>query len=190
MKPQSRVVGVDDSPFTFEEEQVILAGAVVRLPAYLEGVLVGTATVDGDDATERIAAMVGGSKFAEGASLVLLDGGAVGGFNVVDVDALAEALALPVATVTRRAPDMGAIETALKAKFEDWETRLERLTRHPLREVETSHNPLYVQCVGIEPQEAEWAIRRSTVRGVVPEPLRVAHLVATAVKRGESHGRA
>jgi endonuclease V-like protein UPF0215 family len=190
MKPQSRIVGVDDSPFTFEEQEVVLAGAVVRLPAYLEGVLISSARVDGEDATERIAEMIERSKFAEGAALVLLDGGAVGGFNVVDVDELHERLGIPVATVTRRAPDMEAIESALRARFDDWERRLRILTRHSLHMVETEHNPLFVQCIGMGLDEVKWALSRATVRGVIPEPLRVAHLVATAVKRGESHGRA
>ena len=33
-------------------------------------------------------------------------------------------------------------------------------------------------------------VRRCTVRGCLPEPIRLAHLVATALVRGESKGKA
>jgi hypothetical protein len=47
-----------------------------------------------------------------------------------------------------------------------------------------------VQHVGIGFAELKSVIRKSTVRGALPEPIRVAHLIVTAFKRGESYGRA
>ena len=38
--------------------------------------------------------------------------------------------------------------------------------------------------------EVQEALALTTVRGVLPEPLRVAHLIAAGIARGESHGRA
>jgi len=38
--------------------------------------------------------------------------------------------------------------------------------------------------------ELREVIDLSTVRGALPEPLRIAHLIATALAKGESHGRA
>ncbi|HEY5539301.1 MAG TPA: DUF99 family protein, partial [Thermoplasmata archaeon] len=43
---------------------------------------------------------------------------------------------------------------------------------------------------GMTPDELRSAIRRCTVRGALPEPLRIAHLIATALVRGESKGKA
>jgi endonuclease V-like protein UPF0215 family len=190
MKPHVRVLGIDDSAFSFDEEEVVVVGAVVRLPNYLEGVLKTTAEVDGDDATDRLSEMIKASRYAENLAAILIDGIAVGGFNIIDIDSLHSELNIPVATVTRDEPDLISIETALKAKFPDWERRFGLITKHELEEVETEHKPLYVQAVGEDVQNIKEMIGKSTVLGALPEPIRMAHLIATAMKTGESHGRA
>jgi len=47
-----------------------------------------------------------------------------------------------------------------------------------------------VTYVGTTEAEVEKALSLTTVRGVLPEPLRVAHLIAAGIVRGESRGRA
>lgn len=188
MKRQVRVLGIDDAPFTFEDEEVEVVGVLVRLPSYVEGIMVTKVTVDGRDATERLSEMIGGSRFREGLALILLDGAALGGFNVVDVEGLHERLSIPVATVTRKEPDLPSMERALKARFPDWKERLQLIQRSVLERVETPHKPLYVHALGMPMEDVRALLRRATVRGALPEPLRIAHLIATAIKVGESKG--
>lgn len=185
-----RVLGIDDSPFSFSSGKVLLVGAVVRLPNYLEGVMRTECAVDGTDANQAIEGMLLRSRYREQLKLVLLDGAAVGGFNVVDIDLLHRRTGLPFATVTRDPPDMEKVAAALRKHFGDWEERLEVIARHRLRPVDTGHKPLLVASVGMDEGEADRLIARSVVRGVVPEPVRVAHLIAAAMARGESKGRA
>ncbi len=187
-KPQFRVVGIDDAPFSFRDAETEVVGVVVRAPAYVEGVMMTRVAVDGRDADARLAVMIGRSRFRDNLALVLLDGAALGGFNVVDLDALHKSAGVPVATVTAKEPDPGSMEKALRARFEDADERLAVLRRHKLSRVETAHKPLYVACVGMGIRDLADAIRRCTVRGALPEPLRIAHLVATAIKKGESRG--
>ncbi len=190
MKPHLRVLGLDDSAFSFDEQEVVVVGAVVRLPNYLEGVLKTTVEVDGTDATERLAEMVGGSRYGENLAAIFIDGIALGGFNIIDIEALNSDLHTPIVTVTRDKPDLESMKTALKAKFEDWERRFELISKTELHEVETEHKPLYVQVVGEDLDIIKGIIAKSTVLGALPEPVRMAHLIATAMKTGESHGRA
>lgn len=185
-----RVMGIDDSAFSFDEDAVVVVGVVVRLPNYLEGVLTTTSEVDGSDATERLKEMIGGSRYVENLAAILIDGIAIGGFNVIDLESLHAALDTPVATVTRDKPDLESMKKALKAKFPDWEERFSLITRAELHEVETQHKPLYVQVVGEGIENIKEIIAKSTVLGSLPEPIRMAHLIATAIKTGESHGRA
>lgn len=185
-----RVLGIDDSPFTFKEKDVVVIGAAVRVPNYLEGVLKTKAEIDGTDATERLREMVVNSRYMENLAAVLVDGIAIGGFNVIDVEALYADLGIPIITITRDKPDIESIEEALKAKFSDWERRLDLITKMELHEVETEHKPLYVQFVGTELPDVEEIVSKSTVLGALPEPIRIAHLIATALRTGESHGRA
>ena len=190
MKAKSRFLGIDDGPFHFGDREVPVVGVAVQAPAYIEGVLMTHAQVDGRDATERILEMIRRSRYREGLRMVFLNGIAVGGFNVIDVDALHRELGVPVVTVTRRAPDLDAIRGALRRKFEDWEERWALIEGHRIEEITTRHTPLRVTYVGATRAEVVEALALTTVRGALPEPLRVAHLVAAATVKGESHGRA
>jgi len=190
MKPKSRFLGIDDAPFRFGDSRVPIVGVVVQAPAYIEGVLTTDAEVDGTDATERVSMMIRRSRYREGLAMVFVNGAAVGGFNVLDVDALRETAGVPVVTITRRRPDLAAIEKALRYRFADWQARLALIRKHGVEAMPTKHKPLYVTYVGASRHEVREALALTTVRGALPEPLRVAHLVGTAIVRGESHGRA
>ncbi|MDG6221559.1 MAG: DUF99 family protein, partial [Candidatus Thermoplasmatota archaeon] len=79
---------------------------------------------------------------------------------------------------------------ALKKHFDDWEYRCELITKNKLFTVETRHQPLHVSAWGISQEDAAIIIRNNTIRGAVPECLRVAHLIARGIVEGESRGRA
>ncbi|HEV8595952.1 MAG TPA: DUF99 family protein [Thermoplasmata archaeon] len=190
MKAQGRLLGIDDAPFRFGDAETEVVGVLVRAPNYVEGAMTTRVAVDGRDATAKLAAMIQRSRFREVVTLVLIDGAALGGFNVVDIEALYQETALPVATVTRDEPDVAAMEKALRARFPDAEERIAILHRQKLFTVDTGHKPLYVSCAGMAPREVGDAIQKCTLRGAIPEPIRIAHIVATAIKKGESHGRA
>lgn len=189
MKDQVRVLGVDDSPFEFGDQRSLVVGALVRAPNYLEAVMRTEVEVDGDDATDRLVEMVEGSRYAEQVALVIVDGIALAGFNVIDMESFHERAGMPIATVTRDEPDMAGIESALRKHFTDWEMRLSLVTRVPLRPLDTGHKPLYASVVGMGWADFARLVQTMTVRGVVPEPVRIAHLVSAAMVRGESRGR-
>lgn len=190
MKPHVRVLGIDDSPFTFGDDKALVVGVVIRLPSYLEGVMRTWCSVDGEDANEVVSEMIEGSRFREQIKLAMVDGVALGGFNVVDISSLNRRTGVPFATVTRDLPDLVKMESALRKNFDDWERRMSVITKHALRKVSTDHKPLYVAQTGIDDAMADELIRGSIVRGALPEPLRIAHLIATAMETGESKGRA
>ncbi|MFO7619372.1 MAG: DUF99 family protein [Thermoplasmata archaeon] len=190
MKQQIRVLAIDDGPFNFGEEKAGIVGVVMRLPSYVEGVMTSEVEIDGLDSTDKILEMISKSRYMDGVKLILLDGAALGGFNVVDVKRIHLETGIPVATVTRDRPDYGDIENALRKHFDDWETRLAMLRSTELEEFETEHTPIFVGRVGIDKKVLAEMLAASTVQGALPEALRVAHLIATAIARGESRGRA
>ena len=168
-----------------------LVGIVFSTPNYVEGIVRTSVTIDGTDATERILSVLEGSPFLDGVRAVLLDGIAVGGFNLIDLDRLHERLQRPIVTVTRHLPDFSAIRAALRKYFprdaaERWAlVRAHALFRLPMLE----GNPLRVSAVGCTRAEAAAIVRRTTVRGNVPEPLRLARLVARALASPTEGGR-
>lgn len=190
MKPKARVLGIDDAPFDFDDATVPVVGALMRGPTYLEAVLRTDVTVDGRDATDRVVEMVLGSSHVESLQAVLLDGIAFGGFNVVDLDALHDRIGVPVVTVTRDAPDLDAMRDTLQERFDDWESRWAPIAEGEIRPVATDHAPIHVKAVGIDDDAVDDLVRQFTVRGRIPEPVRVAHLIAGGIATGESGGRA
>ncbi len=182
----SNVIGFDDAPFLPGYVGPVKVVGTVFARLRLNGILIGEVEKDGDDAAERLAELIQRSKFIENLHLVLLQGMALGGFNVVDVGQLHERLGLPVLIVARREPDMAAIREALLTKVpggaQKW-ARVERLgAMEPLRAV-------YIQRTGLSRAQAETVLDLFTVEGHIPEPLRTAHLIAGALVNGESRGR-
>jgi len=192
LKDQIRVCGIDDAPFEFgnRNARATVIGAVVRAPSYLEGVLRFDVAVDGTDATEGIAKALLHSRFEEQIRAVMIDGVCLAGFNVIDIEELSGKLGLPVVTVTRDRPDMGSIESALSKHFEDWKDRYRTISEIPLLEMETDNNPIFVSYAGIAEKEVAALVKATTVKGAIPEPIRMAHIIASGVTRGESKGKA
>jgi endonuclease V-like protein UPF0215 family len=161
---------------------------VLRLPGYVEGVMVSEVTVDGSDADHAIKDLLSDSRYREQIRLVMIDGVAFGGFNVIDIDELSRSVGVPFCTVTRDRPDLLSMRAALQKNFADWDRRFEIVERHALNEVRTGQGSVFISISGIPLEDAEELLRGSTLQGAVPEPLRLAHLIATAMVKGESKG--
>lgn len=181
-----RAIGFDDAPFGRRRGSVVrLLGAVCRDTRF-EGMVAGKLRRDGWDATQAIVRTLEHGKFLPQLHLVLLDGIAFGGLNVVDLPELAEALKRPCVTVMRRAPDVSAMRRAIE-KLPRAARRLELLSRAgPIH----THQSFHYQVAGAEPAEIGPALARLTDTGHVPEALRLAHLIGSALVTGESGNRA
>jgi uncharacterized protein len=190
MKSQIKLIGIDDGPFHFHDETTILIGVVMRANGYLEGVLKREILIDGSEATSIIIDMILQTRHRHQIKAILIDGVAVGGFNIIDISKVYEETTLPVITITRDVPDLDQIKIALKSHFSDWNLRFNLIRKGPLYNMKTKHNPLYYNCAGIDEHDAKEIITISTIRGVIPEPIRVAHLIASGICRGESVGKA
>ena len=70
----SNVIGFDDAPFPRDLCGSVKVVGAVFARLRLDGVLIGRVEKDGSDAAEAIANLVGRSKFAEHAQLILLQG--------------------------------------------------------------------------------------------------------------------
>ena len=190
MKSEIRILGLDDAPFSFGDSSTDVIGVIMRGNHYIEGVLHDIITVDGTDATSTCEHMIAKTRHVTQLKAIFFDGATMGGFNIIDSEQIWKKTKVPVITVTRKKPDFEKIELALKKHFSDWENRLNLLEKGRLQKIQTSHNPLYIKCLGISLAEAKEIITLATIRGVVPEPLRVAHIIASGISRGESYGKA
>ena len=190
MKSEIRLLGIDDGHFSFNQKTCLIVGAIMRGGAYLECILRNNVTTDGSDATDICRDMIVNTRYKEQLKAIFIDGVCLAGFNIIDIQKLYSETKIPIITITRNKPDYNAIKQALKKHFADWEQRYQLIIKNPLQKIKTSHNPLFIHHVGITSPEAEEIITLSTIRGVIPEPLRIAHVIASGITRGESHGKA
>jgi hypothetical protein len=181
MKAGARVLGIDDSPFTREDEQVLVVGVVWR-EGIVEGVLSTHVERDGLDSTEKLERMIIKSKFRQQIKLIVIHGATLAGFNIVDTHRLSSTLSLPVIAVAKRKPHAKEVKNALK-NFVDCKKRCELVkSAGPVFKV----GRLYAQLAGIDAENASKFI--SSFDGI-PEPVRLAHLIGSGIVRGESHGK-
>ena len=86
VKKQIRVLGIDDAHFDkFKDKETLIIGAFFRGGEFIDGIVSTRVMVDGSDSTKKITEMVKNSKFYPQIRAIMLDGIAVGGFNIVDV---------------------------------------------------------------------------------------------------------
>ncbi|HEY3272728.1 MAG TPA: DUF99 family protein [Methanocella sp.] len=190
LKPEMRIIGIDDSPLIAKD--ILVVGAVLRGGGWLDGLLSTHIEKDGMDATERLAAMITESRNYGQLRVAMLNGVTFGGFNVVDIAELEQRTEVPVIAVMRRLPDMESIGRALK-NLDQHELRYEAIQKAgEISETRTKWRggPVYFQCKGIEKEDAARLIVNTAVHSRLPEPIRVAHIIATGVVLGESSRRA
>lgn len=182
----SNVVGFDDSPFPFEHRGDVRVVGAVCARTRLDGVLATTVRRDGTNSTDRLIEAVRSSRFADHIRAVLLQGIALAGFNVVDLQRLSETLDVPVLVVVRKQPRMHLVKDALLDRTPGGEEKWKLIEKHgPLEKL----GALWIQRVGLTPTEAADLLAATTSHGNIPEPLRLAHIIAGGVERGASRGR-
>lgn len=177
-----RVIGFDDAPFVRNEDTETQIAGIVCAGTRFEGMVWGNVTLDGWDATEQICQRLLNSKFLPQLHLLLLDGIAFGGFNLIDLPELSAQLNLPCVAVMRRLPKLDKIYEAM-GRLPDLEKRLARLKK--AGEI-YQYSPFVFQAVGEKPEIIAATLQQLTDCGNVPEALRIAHLIGSAVKKGES----
>lgn len=140
-------------------------------------VRLATVHVDGLDSTDAILRLVSKRR----ADMIFLSGASFAGFNVVDCRRIYSVLRIPIIVVSREKPNNASVRFALRKHFRDWKTRwrlVRKLGRIHAFASRASEQPLYFEAVGISPKNAKTVICSLCTTSRVPEPIRVAGIVA------------
>ena len=184
--PRPHVLGVDDAPFhKGRGRPVQIVGVLMEGNDLVEGVALAEFPVDGEDATGFLAHWINGLRWRQGIQAVVLGGITLAGLGLVDLTVLATRLGLPVLAVTRRDPAASLLGEALTAA--GLADRLPIARRSP--PAVRVRPGLHVAMAGISPEEARAVVETTLRKSRMPEPLRLAHLIGSALERGESRGR-
>ncbi len=158
-------------------EYSILAGVVMRKDLRIDGFCSGRVRVGGTDATGTILAMIRRLDRRD-INVVLLSGCVISWFNIIDPVRISEDSGIPVICVTYEESD-GLLDD-LRRHFPGDEAREEAYLRLGERmPVDLGGNrTIYLRAAGIGGRDAAHFCRDFTIEGKIPEPLRVARLLA------------
>jgi hypothetical protein len=150
----------------------------MRADLQIDGFAVTHITVGGTDATEGVLRIFKELNRRD-INALFLNGCVISWFNIIDLNMVYEALKLPLVCVTYEESE--GLEKYIKEYFQDWQERVRaygslgsrtRITLH------TGHEIL-VRSLGIEKEKDVKAILdKFTLQGAIPEPLKVARLLA------------
>lgn len=174
-----RVLGVAES-FRQPARRSLLAGVVMRGDFVVDGVGFGRTSVGGDDATRTVASLYRKLRRND-VNLVMVSGAILSLYNIIDVDALARKTRLPVVCLTYK--ETAGIEESIKRHFPDRnEQKLEAYRRLGKRQKLklSSGFTVYARTSGVAEKEALGLVDMFTLQGSMPEPVRVAKLLARA----------
>ncbi|MCE4624836.1 MAG: DUF99 family protein [Desulfurococcales archaeon] len=142
--------------------------------------------VDGLDASSQVAYIarrMTGQCPSGAVEAVFFDSITIGGFNIISPPTIAAASGAPVVFIYKRAPNLSKIADAVIHTRYSW-IRMRVLTLlSTVREVNTLKGPLYVVTWGLLPEEARSLIEKYQVHARMPEPLRIAHYIASSISR-------
>ncbi|MDD2666620.1 MAG: DUF99 family protein [Methanocellales archaeon] len=178
VKPEIRILAIDDGPLV--SDKIMVIGTIFRGADWLDCVLRTEMTRDGYDATEKIIALAKNTKHYDQIRVIMLNGITYAGFNVVDIPTLQEQTNLPVIVVMDSLPDFEQIHSALQ-NLEHPEERWNFIQRAGEVFEVAGKDKVYIQICGIDLSSSRDLIQLTSIHSRIPEPLRVAHLIATGV---------
>jgi len=177
-----RAVGIDDGPSarngttkSRNNRASLVAVWFDRLG--FDEARIGLVQVDGLDSTDAILSLLKETR----TTVMFLSGASFAGFNIVDAERLHNTLHIPIIIISREKPDNASVKRALKKHFTDWSIRwklIRKLGRIHAFAPKPSEQPLYFESVGIPAAQARRIIRAYCATSRVPEPIRVAGIMA------------
>ncbi len=178
-KKAIRALGIAES-FNKSEKQSVLGGVVMRSDMIIDGITYANATVKGDDATDAIIDMYENLDRTD-INFVMIGGLVISMYNIIDPKRLWERLEIPIIGVTFEESE--GLDSHIKRVFPDiWKSKLEAYHKLGDREtikLKTGHD-VYVRAEGINTKSAKQALNKFVLQGSIPEPIRVARLIARA----------
>jgi len=192
LKSEIRILGFDDSAFTPRSKDLVpVVGVVFRGGKFLDGLLRTEVEIDGMDSTEKIIKLINSTRHKQQLKVLMFDGITLAGFNLIDVKKIFNETGIPVIIINRKMPNLEKVKKALK-RFDDFESRWKAIENAgEIKECYVKDlRKVYYQNIGMDDDTTKEVIRLSCTRSYIPEPLRIAHIIATGFVRGESYGRA
>ena len=175
-----RALGISES---FKKEigtRSILGGVVMRSDLIVDGLLFGVATLEGDDATDAILSMVKRLNRND-INIIIISGAIISLYNIIDIDRVGQETGIPIICITFE--ESGGLVQSIKRHFpKKWEKKVEKYKKLDRREViylKTGYR-IFARTYGLDIDESKKVLDKFILQGAVPEPVRLARLLAKA----------
>ncbi|MHA1689552.1 MAG: endonuclease dU [Promethearchaeota archaeon] len=186
MKDYPITIGIDDSPFHFDDASGKTSLiAVVCQGTRIMKVLKENITIDGNDSTSTIIKLVKQAK--RHVQYILLDTITFGGFNICDLATIYQEIYKPIIAISEKKINLDAVKTALIKKFPNThpEKLLKIINAGNLFEttVKTAGgiSKIYFHLKGISLKEVKKLLDKICIDSKLPECIRIAHIIGRAL---------
>ncbi len=186
MKDHPITIGIDDSPFHFDDaSRKTSLIAVVCQGTRLMNVLKAYITIDGNDSTSTIIHLV--KQAEKHVQYILLDTITFGGFNICDLATIYHETHKPVIAVSEKKIDLDGVKMALLKKFPSTyhEKLYKIINAGNLFEItiKTAGGPstIYLHLKGISLKETKSLLEKICIDSKLPECIRMAHIIGRAL---------
>ena len=184
LKEKGRILGLDDGPFSRSSNKYApFVGVLMRIDGRIEGIRIRKLHIDGDEAEETIAEMVR-SIGTDNINLIMSEGITFAGFDIVSPEEIHVKTGIPYISITRSTADLDSMEAALSKHGE--EGKIARLKKLNPVKCTIKATEFTVNYAGITKEEAMKILDKSTYVGNVPEPVRIAHMIAEGLHSYQS----
>lgn len=174
-----RSLGIAES-FKKDRRYSILAGVVMRSDLVVDGLALESVTIRGLDATQAIVKIY--KKLDRNdINIIMLGGLIISMYNIIDIEEVYKNISKPIIAITFKS-SKGLDESIKRAFPMDYHSRLELYHKLGMRYEVILKNgyKVYVRTKGIELDDARLAINKFLLQGSIPEPIRIAKLIARA----------
>lgn len=176
MKPNIRVLGIDDGPFTRGvDSKTVIVGVLMRMDGVIESIHIDFITIDGDEAQSVISSLV--ESIGHGnINVILTEGITFAGFDIIDPEELYNETGIPFISITKGKADLDSMAAALEAHGNS--NKIAKLkSLKPVKET-LENTQFTLNMSGINTGEAISLVKKLMTVGNVPEPLRIADMIA------------
>jgi len=176
-----RALGISESFIKSKSKRSVLAGVVMRADLIVDGFSFALTTVGGVDATTSVIELY--QKLArKDINLILLNGCVISWFNIISLGRVHKDTGLPLICITYEESE--GLERYLLEYFRnEAEEKIKRYRENGEREELKLHTgkTIFARYLGIDREEALRILNKFTLQGAVPDPLRIARLLARTI---------
>ena len=178
-----RALGIAESFVKGISQKSFLVGVVMRADRIIDGFSYALVTVGGMDGTQQAITLIE-RLHRQDINVIILNGCIISWFNVIDLHQVFNASSIPLICVTYD-PSEGLDHYFQKLFPTSWQPRLRTYQhnggRTPIT-LKTGKN-IFARYLGLSIDEVKGVLNKFTVFGAVPEPVRVARLLARTLMK-------